>query len=180
MTDIIKPSDNEFENVMDVGEEFAKGKTPRQIANALGMQVRDVNKYIETYKQVVEWSAKNDLHIHDKVNLVIEEVDRHYQLVTREAWANKENAEMAQSYGTVNQALKLIADIQKSRASMFQVFSDSQDAELIAELEETQRQQDALKKILIGLREHFPEAARWVGEQLRRLEDEVEVEVMQD
>lgn len=178
MSELARPSDNDFENVMNVGEEYAKGKSPRQIASALGLETREVNKCIEQYKQVVSWSAKHDLNVYDKINLVIEEVDRHYQLITREAWENKENAEMAQSFGTVNQALKLIADVQKSRASMFQTFSDSQDVELIAQMEEQAQQQEQLKQILMELREKFPEAAKWVMKRLRELDDEVEVEVI--
>lgn len=179
-TDLRAKQDPEhFELVMQVGEEFAKGSNYKTIATQLDLEPREARKMIEEYKSVVAWAAKNEMNVIDRLNLVVEEVDRHYQLLIKEAWANKSNAEMAEQYGTVNQSLKLVADIQKQRAAMFQHMNDGQDAELIAELEDTQRKQDQLIKILRNLHEKFPQAAAYIKEMLARVEDEpVEVEVL--
>lgn len=177
----VQTNDDHFDLVMQVGEEYAKGSDYRHIADQLGIEKREARQMIEEYKSVVAWAAKNDMNIVDKLNIVIEEVDRHYELITKEAWKNKQNADMAESYGTVNQSLKLIADIQKQRAAMFQSMSDGQDAELMAEMEETQRKQDQLIKILKKLNQRFPQAAAFIRDELARVEDEpVEIEVMED
>lgn len=181
MSTDLEVKENHYETVMAVGEEFSKGHNYRQIATSLGIESKEARQMIEEYKQLVEYAAKNGMNIIDKLNVVIEEVDRHYQLLINEAWDNKRNADMAEQYGTVNQSLKLIADIQKSRAAMFQQLNDGQDAELMAELEETQRRQDQIMSILRRLAEKFPQAAAYIRDEIARLDQEpVEIEVMQD
>lgn len=173
--------EDEFEITMRVGEEYAKGFSAQDIAQRLEISRRDVNKHIALYKKVVLWAAKNDMNIADKISVVIEEVDHHYKMVVNEAWKNKENAEFEGSTNIVNSALSLIAKVQSQRAKMFQEFSDGADVELLAELEETQRRQDQLIKILKNLKTKFPQAAAYIQSELARVTeepDEIDVEIL--
>lgn len=173
--------EDEFEVTMRVGEEYAKGFSAGDIAQRLEISRRDVRKHIALYKKVVLWAAKNDMNIADKISVVIEEVDQHYKMVVNEAWKNKEQADYNGQTNVVNSALSLIAKVQSQRAKMFQEFSDGADAELLAELEETQKRQERLIGILKDLKERFPKAAEYIQHELTKVTDEpeeVEVEII--
>lgn len=182
-TDIeaLQQDETEFAKVMTVGREYAKGYSNNEIAQRLEMNRRDVSKYIKQYKDMVQWSARNNMTISDKIAVVLEEVDDHYRMIIRDAWENKAEADLQGQLSTVNQALSLIAKVQQQRAKMFQEFSSEQDAELIAQMEEQQQQHDQIIKILRGLNDRYPQAAAWVRDQLAKVNDEVEsIEVIDD
>lgn len=183
MSDLEKYStdESEFEVTLRVGEEYAKGFTPRDIAQRIGIPTRDVTKHIKKYQELVRWAAKSEISIVDKIQLVIEEVDQHYKMVVNEAWKNKEQADFNGQTSVVNQSLSLIAKVQSQRAKMFQEFTNGADAEVLNQLEEQQQQQELIIDILKDLKTRFPQAAAYIQDRLQKLTneiDEVDVEII--
>lgn len=180
MSDIEKYEDD-YDNIIAVGELFSKGSSPPQISTELDIPLRDVKRHIMQFKGMMKSMARNNINIAERAAVVFEEVDHHWGIVLKEAWKNKEEAERNGSTGTVNQSLKLIADIQKERARLFKDLGAQQDAEIIAELEEARRNQEILVNILRTAIKRYPEAARFIQDELIRVTNEAEVvEIIDD
>lgn len=172
--DAIKETED-IDLMFEIGREFAKGVHYREIAEKYEIPTREVTRLIDLYKKFIAWSAKSGGSLTDKIGTVIAEVDEHYGLIVAEAWINKARAEDAGSVNGVNQSLKLIADVQKNRATLFQQMANDADAELMAQLEESNRRQEQIINILRRLKDQFPQAALFIRDELSRLDAEVEI-----
>lgn len=168
-----------YDKVFEVGEYYLKGMGNSEIAARTGLSVNEVSKNVTEYQMLVSSAARHNMSVTERVYEIIEEVDRHYAMITKEAWVNKENAEDAFEFGQVNSALKTIAQVQKQRAEMHKHLFENQDELLMEELEEQRIRQEQLIGILRTLKNKFPEAAEYIQYELQRLTEDV-VEVVED
>lgn len=164
-----------FDLAQKAGELFMKGLTPIEISRQLEIPRREAELAIHNWKEILRKEAENSLEIKDKVMEVLFEVDEHWKMVVREAWNTVEQADSAGSLNTKTQTLKLIADINKSRAGTFQSAGAGYDSELIEEVNRTQRNQEVLVGILRETKDKFPEAAEFIARRLAEVTGEAEV-----
>lgn len=164
-----------FDEIVAIGELWSRGENITSISAQLEISRGAAAKGIEAYKDMLKSLARDNINIAEKVTVVMEEVDQHYKMIVREAWKNKESAENQNSLSQVTASLKLIADIQKARASMFQSAGLNGNAELMAEMEETQRNQEIIIEILKDVAEKYPEASRFIRERLSDILNEAQV-----
>lgn len=174
----VEHTGEEVELTMTVGRAHSKGFSPREIAAELDMTPGQVNKHIQKYGELLAWSMNNNADIAQRVGLIVEETNDHFKELLKEAWNNKKNAEWAEKYGTVNQALKLVLEIQEKRLAMFKDLAKNEDQELLQQMEEQQERQDVLIAVLKSLKDRFPQAAAFVQDQLRQI-DSGELEVLE-
>lgn len=161
--------DGDIDQIIAAGKEFAKGRSAKAVAGALNVSTREAKKLYEQYKQMaIEAAKRGDLG--DRLSVALEESLLHYETMLEEAWRNKNDAEANMEYSTVNTSLRLIKDMTESRFKMLQSMVDGQDVELLEELDAMEREHENLMKILRGLKEEFPDAAKYVRSRLREME----------
>lgn len=169
-----------FDEIVAIGELWAKGEHVAAISANLDISRAEVTRGIEAYKDMLRSLARDNINLAEKVTVVMAEVDEHYKMIVREAWKNKENADTQGSLSQVTASLKLIADIQKSRASMFQTAGLGANSELLAELEETQRNQEIIVEILKEVANKYPEASKYIRMRLSEVMNEAQVIHVED
>jgi hypothetical protein len=178
MTNEIEPYDLEL--TIKVGSEYLKGKSSLEISRATGVKRAYVERHIMNYKTLMRETAKSNLQVSDRIIVALEETLHHYDVIVKEAWANKEEAEINGDIKSVNAALRLVADLTKVKFGLVQEVSSNTDAELMAELDEMEQEKELVLAVLKGLKAHFPEAFKWVRKELAAAMDDVEVvEVVQ-
>lgn len=160
---------------LKVGAEYLKGKNTTEIAGSVAMKRGEVEKHIRAYKELMKETAKTNVQLADRLQVTLEETLHHYDVITKAAWDNKDEAEMTGDIKSVNTALRLIADLQKTKFQFVESVTEGQDAELLAELEQAERQHELLKGILLGLKERFPEAFKYVRNEMSSSMEDVEV-----
>lgn len=152
-----------------------KGYNANDIAAELEIQRRDALKLIRDWQSLLQAQAESGVDIRDRVSIVLEETDQHWREIQRRAWETVEQADQQGQLGSKNQALKLLADINKNRIKTFQDAGINEDTELIEEMNETQRRQEILIKLLREIKEKHPEVASLIAKRLSEIEAEVEV-----
>lgn len=161
--------DLDLDCVIEVGKEFSKGKTPKQVAAIVDMDVKQVKLYREYFNQLMLQQAKNDEAMQDRLAVAFEEVRHNFDMLLESAWRNKDDAEASMEYSVVNTALRLIKDINESRFQMLQDLTDGHDAEILDELDKMEEQHEQLVEILKGLKAEYPEAAKFVYGKLNEV-----------
>ena len=165
----------DIDKTLEVGTEYLKGKSTNEIVRATGYTRGEVEKHTLAYKELMKQTAKHNVQLADRLEITLEEVLNHYDIITKSAWENKEEAEQNGDVKSVNTALRLIADLQKTKFQLVEAVQEGVDADLLAELEETSRQHDLIKSVLLGLKDKFPEAFKWVRNEMSSVMEDVEV-----
>lgn len=166
---------SDIDKTFKVGAEYLKGKNNTEIGRAIGMKRGEVEKHIRAYKELMKETAKSNIQLADRLQVTLEETLHHYDVITKSAWENKEEAEINGDIKSVNTALRLIADLQKTKFQFVESVTEGTDAELLAELEQAEKQHELLKGILLGLKNRFPEAFKWVRNEMSSAMEDVEV-----
>lgn len=164
-----------FDSARAAGELFMKGKTPIEISRELGITRPQAELAIHDWKQLMKQEIEGSVNVKDKVLQVLFEVDEHWRMIVREAWATVEQADQAGSLGTKTQTMKLIHDIEKSRAQAFQSVGAGYDTEVIEEMNRTQKNHELILKILKETKDKFPEAAEYIAKRISEITQEAEV-----
>lgn len=165
----------DIDKTLKVGAEYLKGKNNTEISRAVGMKRGEVEKHIHAYKQLMKETAKSNVQLADRLQVTLEETLHHYDVITKSAWENKEEAEQSGDIKSVNTALRLIADLQKTKFNFVESVTENTDADLLAELEQAERQHETLKNVLMGLKDKYPEAFKWVRNEMASVMEDVEV-----
>lgn len=133
-----------FDRMNRVVSELLKGSNPTQIAAITGFKRGDVVDLIDDWKNVIH----NDTGARERAKEAISGADQHYSMLIKEAWKTVEDADQAGQLNVKANALKLISDIETKRITMLKEVGLLDNAEMAAQIAETEHKQDILVKIL--------------------------------
>lgn len=166
-----------FDRMNKVVSELLKGNNPTQIATLTGFKRADVVELIEEWKSVIH----NDTASRERAKEAISGADQHYAMLIKEAWKTVEDADQAGQLNVKATALKLIADIEGKRISMLQEVGLLDNAEIAAQVAETEKKQDILVKILKEVTAVCPKCKMDVAKRLSQITGVVEpIEVVEE
>jgi transcription termination factor NusB len=162
-----------------VGKMHMRGRDKRLIAEELGVRQLDVTRAIQDWQTLLRTQATSAGDIKDRVMTVLWETDEHWRDILDEAWDLNNEAKNQSALAAQNNALKLIAQINKDRVQVFTQAGLNQDTELVEELNETQRKHELIIQLLKEIKEEHPEVSAIISRRLSQMGDEVEaVEVV--
>lgn len=164
-----------YKEVEQAGELWLKNHDYRQIASEMGIPIAKAREYIAQWKNWMHHWANESAEPGERVAEVIDEVDQHFGLITKEAWATVEQADANGNLNAKNAALKIAQSTQKDRAEMIRQAAESYDSKLVEEMHETQKNQEILIEILREVAEKYPEATQYIKERLGEVTGDVEV-----
>ena len=161
-----------FDRMNKVVAELLKGNNPTQIASLTGFKRSDVVELIDEWKTVVY----NDTSSKERAKEAISGADQHYSMLIKEAWKTVEDADQAGQLNVKANALKLISDIETKRITMLK-----DNAEMAAQIAETEHKQDILVKILKEVTASCPKCKMDVARRLSQITGVVEpIEIIQE
>lgn len=164
-----------YKEIEQAGELWMKNHDFREIAREMGINQSKAREYVSEWKNWMHHWANESSHPGERVTDVIDEVDQHYGLITKEAWATVEQADANGNLSAKNNALKLAKDTQKDRAELIRQAAESYDSELVQEMQETQKTQELIMEVLREVADKYPEAASYIKERLGEISGNVEV-----
>lgn len=142
-----------FDQVNRIAAEYLKGKNETQISQELDIPRSRVSKYLMEWKS----AASNSEAIRARARDALAGADFHYNNLIREAYALIEEATTAnqdddlstnQMLAHRHTALKMIADLEKSRIDMLQKAGLLENQELADQLIEQEKQHEAIMGII--------------------------------
>lgn len=155
-----------YANMDRVMELFLKGTTNyTQLAKITGLKRAEVMQYVSDWRSTA--ASNEDIKQRAKDNLA--EMDEHFSMIISETWKVVEDADKTSDLKTKATALKNLADIESKRQDTLQKAGLYDDAELADQLGLMAEQADAIKKMLVGLAEKYPEAKRDILDGIRRI-----------
>lgn len=169
----------EYDKTLDVGKHYMKGMEAREIGIRMNMSTREVNRYIKDYKELQSRAVKESGTLSQQMYNILAEVDDNWRRVTKEAWEVADESSLESDHKSRLAALSLIERIQKNRAGVFGEAAKNEDADLIRQLEESERNVELVKQALRNIADNHPELKRELFEQLSLLQEEalvIEVE----
>lgn len=158
------------ERINRVVEELLKGNSPTQIATITGYKRAEVLEYIEDWKSVV----RNDNTARERAKEAVVAADQHYAMLINESWRTVESADQAGQLNVKATALKLIADIEAKRIGMLQQVGLLDNAEMAAQIADTEKKQDILVGILKEVTSTCPKCKMEVAKRLSQITGVVE------
>jgi hypothetical protein len=171
----------EYDRTLDVGKHYMKGMEPREIGVRMNLSTREVNRYIKDYKELQSRAVKESGTLSQQMYSILSEVDDNWRRVTKEAWEVADEASLESDHKSRLSALSLIERIQKNRAGVFGDAAKNEDADLLRQLEESERNVELVKQALRNIADNHPELKRELYEQLAALQKEspvIEVEAV--
>ena len=133
-----------LDEVNQVAAEYLKGKTETEISNELAIPRHRVVTLVKEWKTM----AANSDAVRVRAREALAGEDAHYSKLIKEAYDLLEDAKFAESLGQRAGAIKLIADIEKSRIDMLQRAGLLENRELAEQMIETEAKQEAIMKII--------------------------------
>lgn len=133
-----------FDQMNSVVEELLKGKSPAQIAKALGITRAQTLEHIDTWRELVS----GDSRIRERAKEALAGADQHYSMIIEKAWETVDQADSNQQFNVKSSTLKMIADVEQKRIDMLQKAGLLENNELSSQLLETERKQEILISIL--------------------------------
>jgi hypothetical protein len=166
-----------FDRMNKVVAELLKGNNPTQIATLTGFKRSDVVELIDEWKTVVY----NDTSSKERAKEAISGADQHYSMLIKEAWKTVEDADQAGQLNVKANALKLISDIETKRITMLKEVGLLDNAEMAAQIAETEHKQDILVKILKEVTASCPKCKMDVARRLSQITGIVEpIEIIEE
>jgi predicted transcriptional regulator len=124
--------------------EYLKGSKPQDIAKTLGMSYGTVSMYLKEWRQ----AAANNDDIKERAHEALVNADEHFTRLISNAYSAMEDAVTNGSNPQRMQAIRLIADLEKSRLDSLHRAGLLEDSELSRQIVETERKQEVLMDIL--------------------------------
>ncbi len=166
-----------FDRMNMVVSELLKGNNPTQIATVTGFKRAEVVELIDEWKSVVH----NDTAARERAKEAISGADQHYSMLIKEAWKTVEDADQAGQLNVKANALKLISDIETKRITMLKEVGLLDNAEMAAQIAETEHKQDILVKILKEVTASCPKCKMDVARRLSQITGVIEpIEIIQE
>lgn len=150
-------------------EQMLRGKNPTEISKEMGITRASVLRHIDNWRA---W-ATTDNDIKARAKETLARVDQHYQDIIKELWKQYEVADNAGSVRDATGTLKVIAQMEKDRAGLFQQAGITADDQLAAQLMETERKQEILMEILREIDD--PKWRVYIKKRLAEITGKVEV-----
>jgi predicted HTH domain antitoxin len=157
-----------------VGKLYLQGKNPTDIARQLDASRALVLSAISDFKAVMRRESETAIDIRDRLVDIMFEADESFRMVIDEAWSTVREADNAGELRNKISALKIVETATKSRADMVQKAGMGQDEDIINQLNENERKQQVLIKLLKEIRDSHPEVAELIATRLSQIQDEVE------
>lgn len=164
-----------FDKMHDVAKLYMKGYNPTEIARELELKRTEVNRYIGDWQEWIRNMTESNTDVKNRVMDILFEVDHHYAMIIKEAWITVEQADTQGQIGNKTNALKLVAQVQKDRANMFQAAGINNDTELVENLARTEKEHEVLKEILRDVTAHCENCKIEVRRKLAEINEEAEV-----
>jgi cell division septum initiation protein DivIVA len=159
----------------EVARLHMQGNNPTDIASLLGMKRTEVKRYINDWQLWLKQMAESNSDIKDRIFNLLFEIDQHYALVIKEAWDTVEQADTAGQLSNKTAALKLIAQVNKDRAGMFQAAGINNDTELAEQLARTEEQHEQIMQMLRDVTANCPNCKLEIRRRLAQINSEAEV-----
>lgn len=130
-----------MQSVVDL---MLRGKNATEISRELGITRAKVLDHIDSWRKY----AVNDNDIKARAKETLARVNEHYQTIIKELWKQYQEADNNGQVREATGALKIIAQVEKDRAGLFQQAGITADDQLTEQLMETERKQEILMGIL--------------------------------
>lgn len=157
-----------------VGKLYLQGKNPTDIARQLDASRALVLTAISDFKSVMRRESETAIDIRDRLVDIMFEADESFRMVIDEAWSTVREADNAGELRNKISALKIVETTTKSRADMVQKAGMGQDEDIINQLNDNERKQQVLIKLLKEIRDSHPEVAELIATRLSQIQNEVE------
>ncbi|MCA1799702.1 MAG: hypothetical protein LC650_00065 [Actinobacteria bacterium] len=157
-----------------VGKLHVQGKSETEIGRELGVPRKEVVVALADFRALLRKGAESGSDVREHLLDILFEADNSFRMVIQRAWETVDQADSTGQTGAKINALKLVESSTKNRADMLQKSGITQDDEVLAELEETERRQEILINVLKKVKEQYPEAAGLIAKELTKVQAEVE------
>lgn len=157
-----------------VGRLHLQGSSETEIGRKLGVPRKEVVSALADFRGMLRRGAESGSDVRERLLDILFEADQSFRMVIKRAWETVDQADETSQTGAKINALKLVESSTKNRAEMLQKSGISQDDEVLAELEETERRQEILISVLRKVKEQYPEAAGLIARELTKVQAEVE------
>lgn len=134
----------QVDEMNDVIGLLMKQYNPTQIARQLDIPRARVLSHIDNWKNYVS----NEADIKEKAKETLARVDEHYNQIIKELWKQYEEADSNAAVKDATGALKVLAQVEKDRANLYQAAGITADDKLTEQLMETERRQEILMQVL--------------------------------
>ena len=151
-----------------VSELFLKSNNPSQIAKIMNIPRTKVITYLEEWKNFVH----EDMDIRARAKETLAIVDQHYQLLLVESWEQLEEAKRQGSVRDATGVIKLIAQIEKDRATLYQSAGLTADDALADELSVREGREEIVTGIIKRIAGRCEKCKRDVFAALSQLSNE--------
>lgn len=160
--------DERIERMDSVITEHLMGRSTPEIAVNLGLTPAQVNKTLREWKSL----ASNNDFMRERATVALRGVDAHYDRLIKKTYGILEDAEQNQSVSQRLNAVKLIADIEKTRIDLLQRAGVLENSDLAKQMVETERRQEILIGILKNVVGVCPRCRGPVQEELSKISNE--------
>jgi hypothetical protein len=141
-----------IEEVNAVATEYMKGKNETEIGRELDIPKARVSSLLKEWKQM----ASNSEAVRSRAREALAGMDQHYGKLIKMAYEVIEDANLNQNLSAKTAAIKLIADIEKSRIDMLQKAGLLENRELAEQLLEQERKHELIMEILKDIAAKYP------------------------
>lgn len=160
--------DERIERMDNVVTEYLKGYSATEISKHLGLSLSQVGNTLREWKSL---AANNDF-MKERATVALRGVDTHYDKLVKKSYGVLEDAELNNSIPQRLAAIKLIADIEKTRIDLLQRAGVLENSDLSKQMVETERKQEILIGILKNVVGPCPRCRGAVQEELSKISNE--------
>ena len=145
------------------------GRSTQYIQSQTGCPPRQQREYVEKFKAYV----RNDQYAHDRSKELIGFADQHFGRLIEGFYQVVDEADMNNDPKLKKESLKEIANVEKMRIDFFQKAGLIGQDGLGDAIAENERKTAQVVEILKTVSKKFPEAGKYIAEEIKKLNGEV-------